>query len=572
MKNSAFRWLREVTGKKKIIIAVLTIIQAVNSCLGVSSAILLKGLVDGAVAKSFASFRLYLTLLVILIILQQTLRAFLRYMNELCKADLENLFKKRMMENLLKKNFAGVSAVHTGVWMNRLTNDSVVCAEGCTEILPGFIGLAVKIAGVLIMILVLDRRFAFILIPGGLALVFFSLAFRKKMKKLHKDVQEKDGAFRMALQDDLTALMVVHSFAAEKRTSELLDEKMEGHKRSRMIRNRFSNICNTGFGSVMSSVFVFAAAYCAYGILTGTISYGTMTAVTQLVTQLQTPLANISGYIPRYYSMLASAERLMEIEAFSDDGSEIPMESPAVSRFYDESFSEIIMDSVSYTYYRMSESGKEPDKDKMPEVLDGLSLNIKKGTYTAFTGASGGGKSTVIKLLMGLYQPDEGEVCIIDKENRKTKMSSAWRRLFAYVPQGNYLMSGTIRDVVAFADPDRAYDTERIEQALRISCAYDFVKGLDNGSDTLLGERGSGLSEGQMQRLAIARAVFSESPVLILDEATSALDESTEKILLENLRSMTDKTVIIVTHRPAALSICDQVLRIGPGGVTESYD
>ena len=195
----------------------------------------------------------------------------------------------------------------------------------------------------------------------------------------------------------------------------------------------------------------------------------------------------------------------------------------------------------------------------MPTVLKHISLDIHKGEYVAFTGHSGCGKSTVLKLLMSIYRLDSGERYLTDADGEKS-LSSQWRRLFAYVPQGNQLMSGTIREVVAFADMEDRNNDARIRQALAIACGDDFVSDLDNGIDTLLGERGTGLSEGQMQRIAIARAVFSESPILLLDEATSALDEQTEKRLLQNLRRMTDKTVVIVTHQPAALEICDRVI------------
>jgi ATP-binding cassette subfamily B protein len=163
--------------------------------------------------------------------------------------------------------------------------------------------------------------------------------------------------------------------------------------------------------------------------------------------------------------------------------------------------------------------------------------------------------------------PDTGSCYYTDRHGDGGELTSAYRRMFAYVPQGNYLMSGTIREIVAFAEPSAASDEERLYKALRIACADGFVSELDQGADTLLGERGAGLSEGQMQRIAIARAIFSGSPILLLDEATSALDAATEKQLLENLRSMTDKTVVIVTHRPAALSICDRVLEFTESGI-----
>ena len=203
----------------------------------------------------------------------------------------------------------------------------------------------------------------------------------------------------------------------------------------------------------------------------------------------------------------------------------------------------------------------------MPVVVHGLDLEVRKGQYLAFVGSSGCGKSTVLKLLLCLYPLDAGERYLVCG-GRRLPLDGSWQRLFAYVPQGNHLMSGTVRQIVAFADPDHADDDARLQNALEVACAADFVAALEQGPDTPLGERGLGLSEGQMQRLAIARAVFSDRPVLLLDECTSALDADTEKQLLANLRRMTDKTVLIVTHRPEALHICDAVAHFAADGCT----
>ena len=197
----------------------------------------------------------------------------------------------------------------------------------------------------------------------------------------------------------------------------------------------------------------------------------------------------------------------------------------------------------------------------MPVVLEKLSLRIRKGEYVAFTGHSGSGKSTVLKLLMSIYPLDSGSRYLASREGRQ-ELDASWRGLFAYVPQGNHLVSGSIREVVAFGDEEAMRREDELWRALRIACAEDFVAALDKGLDSPLGEGGSGLSEGQMQRVAIARAIFSGRPILLLDEATSSLDAETEKRLLENLRAMTDQTVVIVTHRPAALAICDKRIEL----------
>lgn len=339
-----------------------------------------------------------------------------------------------------------------------------------------------------------------------------------------------------------------------------------------MQRNQFFNVCSTGFSVLMNAAYIAGACFCGYGILMQTISYGSLVAILQLVGQLQSPLANISGILPRFYAMLSSAERLIEAETLGGNIPSARKTQQQVQQLYQNRLHRIVLRDISYSYLRPVEN-QEGESDA-PSVLDkavrsgerftalsGWNFEIQKGEYTALTGPSGCGKSTLLKLLMCLYEPDKGRRSL-QTDSEEIPLDGTWQRLFAYVPQGNYLMSGTIREVIAFSDPDRMRDDKAIWKALSIACADDFVRKMRHGIDTVLGERGAGLSEGQMQRLAIARAVFSRCPVLILDECSSALDEATEKQLLLNLRSMTDRTVIIITHRPAALEICDKIWKV----------
>ena len=562
MKNNTLKWLYTIPERKKLYILSLMLVQALNGGSGVLYAILLRNMVDSATAHDKGSFWHYVLLSIMLVSAQIGIRAVIRWLNELSKATFENLFKARLMHNILQKDFASVNAVHSGEWLNRLTNDTVVVANSYVEILPGLAGMVVKLISALIMMIVLDRRFACVLLPCGVLLIMLTYALRKVLKKLHKKVQEQDGKLRIFLQEHISSMMMIRSFATEQQTETQAEEKMHEHKNARMRKNHFSNFCNIGFGTAMNGMYLFGMCYCGYGILLGTISYGTLTAITQLISQIQAPFANITGYLPRFYAMTASAERLMEIEDFTDDYTNRTLDIDTVKNYYTNELRSFGLRDAKFTYYQTVDSIKDLSKDHQTPILKDLSIEISKGEYVAFTGQSGCGKSTVLKLLMSIYQLDGGKRYLIDTGGEKP-LSAEWHRLFAYVPQGNQLMSGTIREVVAFADKKAAKNDERINKALQIACARDFVSELDGGIDTLLGERGTGLSEGQMQRIAIARAIFSESPILLLDEATSALDPDTEKRLLQNLRNMTDKTVVIVTHRPAALKICDRVIDFG---------
>ena len=565
-KDKTLHWLLLVSGRKKVYILFLILLQVLNGASGVLYALLLRNIVDSAVGKDTNAFVLNVCLVLLLVIAQLSMRAVIRFLNELSRASLENIFKERLMKHLLNKNFVTVDAVHSGEWLNRLTNDTVVVANGYTEIIPGIAGMAVKMISAVIMIIILQPWFTWIILPGGTVMVILTYAFRKVLKRLHKNVQEKDGSLRIFLQETLGNMMMIRSFAAEQQTEQEMTDKTKEHKAARMRKNRFSNFCNIGFGTAIQGMYLFGVCWCGWGILTETITLGTLTAVTQLISQIQSPFANITGYLPRFYAMTASAERLMEIESFEEENTEPPLPLEEVKGFYRDSLQEIGLKNVSFTYYPPSDKVTELTKDNMPVVLNNINISVRKGEYVAFTGHSGCGKSTVIKLMMSIYRPDSGE-CFIRTINGTESLTTEYRRLFAYVPQGNKLMTGTVRETVAFADKTQMQDEEKIAQALKIACADEFVSELEKGIDTFLGERGTGLSEGQMQRIAIARAIFSDSPVLILDEATSSLDTATEKKLLENLRQMTDKTVIVVTHRPAALTICDRVLKFTEIGV-----
>lgn len=569
MKTSTVRWLASVAGREKLNIAFLTLLYGAGGVIGVAYALLLRNVVDSAVAHDAAGFWRWLLAVTLLIAVQLAVNALVRWQAELTRSGLENRFKARLTDALLHRDFLQVSAIHSAEWLNRLTSDTVVVANNFEDIIPGLVGMAVRLVSAAAMILVLEPKFALILFPGGALMVFFTWLFRRVLKRLHKGIQESDGRLRVFLQERIGSMLVIRSYAAEVQTAAKAGEKMAEHKAARMRRNRFSNFCNIGFGAAMWGMYLLGVGWCGYGILMGTVTFGTLTAMMQLISQVQAPFAGISGYLPKYYAMLASAERLMEVESFeAETEPALPVEG--TRGFYHSGLSAFGLRDVSFAYYPVVDHAGELSKENMPLALEHLSLEIRKGEYVAFTGPSGCGKSTALKLLMCVFRPDEGVRYYVDETGDEAALTAAHRRLFAYVPQGNVLMNGTIREVVSFAEPEAAGDDARLWRALEVVCADGFVRELEQGVETLLGEHGAGLSEGQMQRLAIARAVFSDAPVLLLDEATSSLDGETERRLLENLRSMTDKTVVIVTHRPAALSICDRVLQFTENGVTEA--
>ncbi|MCD8008025.1 MAG: ABC transporter ATP-binding protein/permease [Clostridiales bacterium] len=528
----------------KMVKGSLTGIILLTACTGAAAfltvllALVMRNAIDCAVALDRAGFLRWCGVYLGVILVRLGLRAVVRQEDERIRASLENRLKEHTYENILRSSYSGLKAFHTGELQNRMTNDAKIVADYATDLIPGVCSMAVQLVCALVVLMVLDWRFGGLFLAGGLVMLGVTFLFRRQMKGLHKEVQEADGRLRSWLQESVENILILKSFQAEDMAADRTEEKAAAHKRARMKRKTFSNVCNVGFGAVMQGSYLFGLVWCGFGILNGTLTYGTLTAVLELIGQIRSPFANISGFVPQYYSMLASAERLIELEKLPKD---------AVARQDLPRFTGLRAEDLTFLY----DDGEE-------EVISGANFEIAAGEIVALTGISGIGKSTLLKLLLGIYAPVSGRLYA----DGGLEISPATRQWFAYVPQGNMLMSGTVYEAVDFlhAAPYTKAQRERVEWACKVACADEFIRELPDGYNTVLGEEGAGLSEGQMQRIAIARAVYRGAPVLLLDEATSALDEANEGRLLQNLKALGGQTVLIVTHRPAAMEICSKRL------------
>lgn len=544
------KWMLSV-GKRqipKLIIIILA--NAFWASLSVIFANFSKNVIDAAVVDhSTKKVVTYAVALFGVIMLQLTMNLLSNSFSERCKGRLDMTFKKYLLGQIMKKDYTSVTAYHTGELQNRLFNDVEVITDGLTTIVPNSVYYIVKLICAFVYLVIIDKIFALLFLCGGLLIFLCMSMFRTTLKRLHNKVQETEGKTRSFFQETVINLLVVKSFASENKILNEADELQETNFKAKMKR-RFMHVASSGaVSSVFNLGYVFALTFGAFRLVGGTISYGTVTAMLQLVNQVQIPLANLSSTFPKYFSMIASAERLMEICNLPDEA-ECNGEDINVEEAY-EALKAINFDNITFKY----------DRDL---ILDKTSLSIKKGDFVAIMGISGIGKSTLLKLLLGVFSVQDGSISL-KLSNRDIPVDKHTRRLFAYVPQGNMLLSGTIRENLTFIN-ESATD-EQIEQAINISCAKEFIDELPQGLETVIGEKGMGLSEGQLQRLAIARSLLSGSPVLLLDEATSALDEATEKKLLTNLKCLKNVTCIIVSHKKAALEICNKYVRIENGKI-----
>lgn len=544
VKNPAMSWIFGVSGKLKLGVLLLVLLNSAISISAVAFALVLREAIDGAVSGNKMVFLKFVIILGLIMVGQIAARGVIRFLDEYVRSGMENVIKTRLYETILSRKYSAITAYHTGELLNRITNDAVVVADGFVQIIPGIIAMLVKLAGAAAVLFVLDYRFSVIFFAGGGLVLIFTTLFRRVMKKLHKDVQAADGVLRSYLSENLGSLMVLKTFGAERKSIDTSKHYMDKHRFMRMKRNRFSNICNVGFGLVMNGGYIFGLCWCSFGILHGSITYGTLSAVLQLVDQLWAPLANMTGYLPKFYGMLSSAERCMELETLEEEHVESQFSRDYCRELYKD-MTAIECKNITFRY-----------EDDI--ILENADISIGKGELITIIGNSGAGKSTLLKLLLAIYEPEKGTL-EIKTEKESYALTEKYRKMFAYVPQGNFLMSGNVTSAIASLDDTSAdVDMDKVKAVAHIACADTFVEKLEHGYDTLIGERGMGISEGQAQRLAIARALYTDAPVLLLDEATSALDEQIEKKVLKNIRELTDKTVIIVSHRKAVLEVCDR--------------
>ena len=442
-KKGTITELWKTAGGTRWKVGLLLFMRAAIAFINVAVALLLRDLINAAVAQQKELFFSKAVFFIGLICGRVAAGAANRFLQERVSAELENKWKTRLFGALLRQDYGYVSAVHSGEWMTRLTNDTVVVAGGMTNLLPDLGGMLIRLVGAAAAILFMEPRFLYLLVPGTAALIGLSYLSRKQMKQLHKQVQEEDGALRTCLQESFSGMLVVRSYGVEPMALQQAETHMERHKAARLRRNRFSNLCNTGFSALMNTVYVAGACYCGYGILTGTISYGTFTAILQLIGQLQAPLANLSGVLPRYYAMVSSAERLLEAEAGADSE---PQKKTVeeVLEVYENRLEKLVLEDISFSY--RSQGCGTPgavEQHNRNQVLSGWNFSIRKGDYVAMTGPSGCGKSTLLKLLMCLYQPDAGRR-YLQLDHEQVPLDGTWQRLFAYEYNGYWKDVGTL--------------------------------------------------------------------------------------------------------------------------------
>lgn len=517
-----------------------------------------KGLIDGATAGVSSRIWFYAVIMIIMVLLIRVASLGSGLLSVRTGAVLLKEIRRQIFGKLMKKQCASLNCYHSGELVNRMFSDVSVVKNGIMDVVPNLVSMGTGLIGAVVILISMDWRLVAVLIAGGMFGSFLLIIFRAPLKERHKAVQEREDRFHAVLQETLENLRTVKASVSEERMEYQVNQRQRDYFDAQLRKGYFSSRLGAGFNLVFQLSWLFCMLWGCLGIYSGHLTYGMLAAIIQLVGQIQGPIAGAAGIAGQIFGTISSAERLKEILELPE---EEECESGDRKTGYNQ-LSEIRMENVDFSYGR---------GDRF--ILEQVNCTIRPGDFVAVTGISGQGKSTLFQLLLGLYQPCGGKLRFRFKntsgETEEENASRKTRALFAYVPQGNTLFSGTLREnFLMFTD--EATD-EEIKGAARIACIDSLLEELDEGLDTLIGERGIGLSEGQAQRVAIARALLTKAPILLLDESTSALDEETEAELLKNISSLKEKTCLIVTHRAAALSICDYGMHIENGKVTTYF-
>ena len=538
------RWLSKAVRPYRTAMAVMMTCHVLLACCSIGFVYVSKKLVDVAVAilndtPSGRGIWYWAAAMISIILVRIALNALRSYLQTKTDIRLKNSLRHRMFDVLLHLEYEGKSKHHSGDILNRMQEDVRVLSNAVAVSLPNLVGTILQFVAAFVFLLILDVRLAVVIVivvPVGLVAGKY---ISSRIRHLTLDIRNSDSKVQAHVQESIQHITLLQSLEYSDTSSAELDSLQNTLYGNELRRTRFSVVSRIFISLAFSAGHAIAFIWGVLGISTGAVTYGMMTAFLQLVGQIQRPLVEMGSQIPALIHATASIDRLIEIESLprEDSGEQILLDSTAGIRLSD----------VSFAY---------PDSEK--DVFCGFSYDFMPGTRTAVVGPTGVGKSTLIRILLSLLKPRSGSVEIYSSET--FPMSPSLRSNLVYVPQGNTLFSGTIRDNLLMGKPD-ASDDEL--WAVLQTAAADFVTDLPAGLDTQCFEAGGGLSEGQAQRIAIARALLRPGTILLLDEFSSALDAQTEMTLMERLtRSLPDHTMIFITHRDRIIDYCDSVLRM----------
>ena len=550
------KWMYTYAKKYKFQIVFYIFLGVLTTVMGLASSVGSKYLIDAVTGQDSGNIALIALFIVAMGLFSIGINAITTMISARINIKVNNEIQAEVFDKILVADWISMKEFHSGDLLNRLNGDVNTVASSILSWIPSLITRSAQFFGILAIILYYDPTMAVIALGSAPVMLIVSKTLMKKMRDYNKRMRQVSSDVMSFNEESFQNIQSIKAFDLVGLFSKRLRDVQQNYKDVFLDYNKFSVYTS----SFMSVVGMFVAYACfgwgVYRLWTGHITFGTMTLFVQLSGQLSSSFKSIVSLVPSAISATTSAGRIMEFFKIKDESELEDDKAKLIQNNTQGKGLSVVLDDVEFSY------------NKNKTVFQHADIVANPGEIVALVGPSGEGKTTMIRLLLGLINTKSGNASIRDINGVSCKISSATRRFFAYVPQGNTIFSGTIAENMRMVKQD-ATDAEIVE-ALKAACAYDFVNKLPDGINSKVGERGSGFSEGQAQRLSIARALLRKSPILLLDEATSALDVFTERQVLRNIMNMGyARTCIVTTHRPSVLTMCDRVYKIDSGVVCD---
>ncbi len=511
--------------------------------LSVAFAYLSKYLVNAIAGKNSEKTLIFACCLVAAASLRVVFLSLSKYLSEKTRAKMSAELRDYAFTRVIGAEYSEIKKRHSGELVSVITQDSGEIASDTVALLPAVLSMLVQLIGALTALFVIDWLFGVIIVVGGAFVLALTALSKGKYKAFQSKIMGADAKNRAFMQESISSSVTLKAYGAEGKSVEKSKEILNDYLKNRIARAKFNVGVTAVYSLVANLGLVFAIIWCSARAFSSAADYGAILSVVLLMEQLQRPFTSFSSVMPVYFSRLASAERYFGV-------CDLPQEH--IGEFVEAlggaaNFEKLEVKNVSFSYGEKS-------------ALQSLSFDIEKGQTELINGASGAGKTTLLMLILGIYKPQNGEI-IVTAGEENFAVSENTRGLFAYVPQKSFAFSGTIYENLTFFSNESSESIEkRVNEAIKIACT-EFVYDLPSGLNTKIGEQGAGLSEGQLQRLAVARAISSGRPILLLDEATSALDRQTEERLLKNIKA-SNLTCIEISHRAVAESFANKTITI----------
>lgn len=538
--RACIQWLWDVSRGFRLRILLNSLIGILHVGVSLLFVWVSKSLIDIATGQLDSSLALFISIMAACIIVQLVLSVMGSRLNTQNEITLRCHLRHRIFTHLMESRWTGREALHTGDVLNRLAEDVATVTNTLCRVFPSIWVTVVQLAGAFLFLSHLDVRLAGVMIFIMPIALLLSKSYMQKMRRLTREIRTTDSRVQSHLQEHLQHRTLISTLEYTPRVTDGLASLQSGLQKQVMHRMNFSLFSRTMVQIGFSVGYAIAFLWGVFGLYEGTVTFGMMTAFLQLVSQVQRPMVDLSRQIPAFIHLTTSIERLAELcdLPLEEQGTPIRMEGVPGVR----------LEGVTFAY----SGGKR-------NILQNFTHDFRPGSLTAVIGETGAGKSTLLRLILALLLPDRGRIVLYDRQ-AEVIASPLTRCNLIYVPQGNTLMSGTIRDNLLLGNPRAT--AEQLNMVLHIAVA-DFVHALPDGLDTMCGEQGAGLSEGQAQRIAIARALLRSGGILLLDEPTSSLDNETEQLLLERLATLVrNKTLILITHRERIAQLCTCTVRM----------